>query len=461
MTNKPIYWHQGLFLQPHHFQYLDAFHLDTQQAIRENLLALPWGVAFSDLDTGALAAGKVSFKHLRVLLRDGSWLSFPENAQLKDLYLQDDIWPDNREPLQIHLVVASKNQRHAVQSTNTPSRHQSPRYSLNDRPESLTDYYQAGDSVQTPLLTFNASLVTTEQLNGMTGVESLPVARLVLLNEQVCPDPDYLPPLLRVNALPEMTAWVRNLRDELLSRGTQLEDYKLSPTNYRGSEFNPQLLRYRMALQTIGRTIQTLTHLLELGNVAPERVYQEARMLVAEMSCFSVTANIRGEISGSNLKLPNYDHLDLGRCFTTARQIINRLINEIAIGSESLARFNQQENGNLVLELPRKFLEVGQQLFLVVKTQLSREKWLESFLRYSKLGTPTLVPVYQSRALPGVEKNLLEVRPEGLPQRPNSTYFSLSTQDEAWLPIEREGVIELAWPDMPDDLTLELVALKG
>lgn len=461
MTNKPIYWHQGLFLQPNHFQYLDAFHLDTQQAIRQNLLALPWGVAFSDLDAGALATGRVSFNQLRVLLRDGSWLHFPDNAQLEDLHLQGDVWPDSREPLQIHLVIAAKNQRLAVQSSSQPSRHQVPRYSLSDRPESLADQYQAGDPVQTPLLTFSAKLVTSTQLSTMSGIESLPVARLILQNEQVYSDPEYLPPMLSISALPEMLAWVRNLRDELLSRSTQLEDYKQPPANYRGSDFNPQMLRYRMALQTLGRSVQVLSHLLELANIPPERVYQEVRTLIAELSCFSISANIRGEISGSNLKLPSYDHLDLGDCFTKARQIINRLVNEIAIGSESLARFSQQENSNFLLELPRKFLEAGQQVFLVVRTQLGRDKWLESFLRFSKLGTPTLVPIYQARALPGVDKTLLEVRPEGLPQRPNSTYFVLSSHDEAWLQVEREGMIELAWPNMPDDLTLELVAIKG
>lgn len=461
MTNKPIYWHQGLFLQPHHFQHLDAFHLDTQQLIRQNLLPLSWGVGFSDLDASALAAGKVAFRQLRVLMRDGSWFSFPENAQLEELHLQSELWPDTREPLQIHLVIGSKSQRPGVQNGNLNLRHQLPRYRLNDRPEQLQDQYQAGDAVETPLLSLSGKLVTSAQLKNLSGVESLPVLQLIQQNEQVLNDPEYLPPLLGINAVPEMLHWVRGLRDELLSRSTQLEDYKQPPATYRGSDFNPQLLRYRMAMQTLGRSVQVFSHLLELGNTPVERVYQEARTLIAELSCFSINANIRGEISGSNLKLPAYDHLELGRCFDTARQIISRLINEIAIGSESLARFNLLENGHYRLELPSKFMEAGQQLFLVVRTQLSRDKWLEGFQRFSKLGTPTLVPVYQSRALPGVEKRLLEVRPEGLPQRPNSTYFALSGNDESWLQVEREAMLELAWPDAPEDLSLELVAIKG
>lgn len=461
MTNKPIYWHQGLFLQPHHFQHLDAFHLDTQQSIRQNLLALPWGVGFSDLDAGALAAGKVAFRQLRVLLRDGSWFSFPDNAQLEELHLQPELWPDSREPLQIHLVIAAKNQRPAVHTTSVTSRHQLPRYRLNDRPEQLQDQYQAGDAVETPLLSLSGKLVTSAQLKNLSGVESLPVLQLIQQNEQVLCDPEYLPPLLSISAVPEMLHWVRSLRDELLSRSTQLEDYKQTPASYRGTEFNPQLLRYRMALQTLGRSVQILSHLLELGNTPVERVYQEARTLIAELSCFSTNANIRGEISGSNLKLPAYDHLDLGNCFDVARQIITRLINEIAIGSESLARFSQMESGNFRLEMPGKFLESGQQLFLVVRTQLGRDKWLEGFQRFSKLGTPSLVPVYQARALPGVDKRLLEVRPEGLPQRPNSTYFALNSNDESWLQVEREAMLELAWPDAPEDLALELVAIKG
>lgn len=455
MTNKPIYWHQGLFLQPHHFQHLDAWHLDTQHSVRQHLLPLPWGVGFSDPDAAALTAGKVAFRQLRALLRDGTWFQFPDNAQLEELHLQDDLWPDPRIPLQIHLVVSNRLQRPTVQNG------AASRYQLSDRPEYLPDSYQGSDGVETPLLTLQGRLVTSAQLAELSGVESLPVARLIQQNEQVYADPDYLPPLLSINALPEMTQWIRNLRDELLSRSTQLEDYKQPPVNYRGSDFNPQMLRYRMALQTLGRSVQAFSHLLDLEQVAPERAYQEVRTLIAELSCFSINANIRGEISGSNLKLPAYDHLDLGHCFGQARQIINRLVNEIAIGSESLARFNRIENGHLQLEVPTRFMEAGQQLFLVVRTQLGRDKWLDDFLRFSKLGTPALIPIYQSRALPGVEKRLLEVRPEGLPQRPNSTYFALSSHDEAWQQVERTHMLELAWPDAPDDLTLELVAIKG
>ncbi|WP_162299672.1 type VI secretion system baseplate subunit TssK [Marinospirillum perlucidum] len=461
MTSKPIYWHQGLFLQPQHFQHLDAYHQQMQQAIRQATSCLPWGVASYELDHNALSANKVAFRRLRVLLRDGTWFDFPGNAELEDLNIDQAAWPDVSEALEVHLVITSARQRQPVQSAHETGLKSRSRYLLQEKPEQLPDYYQPGEEVEAPLLTLYGKLVTRAQLGEMSGVESLPVCRLVHQQDQLLLDPDYLPPMLTVTAVPEMHQWLQSFRDELVARAQQLEDYKQAPTEYRNSDFNPRLLRYRLALQALARPVQAFTHLLELGEVPPERVYQQVRELIADLSCFSTTANVRGEMPGAGLKLPAYDHLQLGNCFAGARELVNRLLNEIALDSEALARFKEIRQGQYELDLPAHFLDSGQEMFLVLRTQKERPQWLRSFQQFSKLGTPALVPTYQSRALPGIAKQLLEVRPEGLPQRPNSTYFALQRNDDAWMAVEREGVMQLSWNDAPDDLVAELVTIKG
>jgi type VI secretion system protein ImpJ len=461
LTSKPIYWHQGLFLQPQHFQHLDAYHQQMQQAIRQATSCLPWGVAAYELDQNALSASKVSFRRLKVLMRDGTWFDFPTNAELEDLTLDQSSWPDTTEPLQVHLVITSIQQRHPVLGAHELSAKSKARYLLQEKPELLPDYYQPGEEVEAPLLTLVGKLVTRTQLGEMSGVESLPVCQLVQQQEQLQLDPGYLPPMLTVMAVPEMHQWLQSFKDELVARAQQLEDYKQAPAEYRNSDFNPRLMRYRLALQALGRSVQAFTHLLDLGQVPPERVYQEVRELIADLSCFSTTANVRGEMPGAGLKLPAYDHLQLGSCFSLAKELVNRLLNEIALDSEALARFKEIRQGQYELDLPAHFLDAGQEMFLVLRTQKERHLWLRSFQQFSKLGTPALVPTYQARALPGVTKQLLEVRPEGLPQRPNSTYFILQRNDDAWMSVEREGVIQLSWSDAPDDLVAELVTIKG
>lgn len=461
MTSKPIYWHQGLFLQPQHFQHLDSHHLSTQHALRQALGPCVWGVAASDQDKEALSAGKIAFRQLKVLFRDGTWFDFPGNADLEDLILDESNWPDSREPLDIHLVISSAQKFQPVQTGQNQFQRQLPRYRLNETPEQLPDYHQPAEEVETPLLTLYGKLVTRSQLNELSGVESLPVCQLIQQDEQMRLSPDFLPPVLTMAALPELLQWLQSLRDELVSRATQLEDYKQAPTNYRNADFNPKMMRYRLALHVLSRSTQSLSHLLDLKQVPPERVYLEVRQLIAELSCFSVSANIRGEMPGAGLRLPDYDHLNLGHCFGLARQLTLRLMNEIAIDSESLARFETQDPGHFHLDLPKPFLDHQQKLYLVLRTHQERGEWLDAFQRYSKLGTPSLVPAYQARALPGIEKHLLEVRPEGLPQRPNSTYFALDRHSEAWAAVEKEGLLELAWPGAPEDLSVELVATKG
>ena len=52
--NRSIFWHQGLFLQPHHFQQHDLYIQDLQQPLRKFLNPYFWGVAAMEASRGAL-----------------------------------------------------------------------------------------------------------------------------------------------------------------------------------------------------------------------------------------------------------------------------------------------------------------------------------------------------------------------------------------------------------------------
>ena len=53
-NKKPVFWHQGLFLQPQHLQ-LQDLHNDTKRSIIANV-GLPyfWGVMKSEVSSGSL-----------------------------------------------------------------------------------------------------------------------------------------------------------------------------------------------------------------------------------------------------------------------------------------------------------------------------------------------------------------------------------------------------------------------
>ncbi|OPX56902.1 type VI secretion system protein ImpJ [Oceanospirillum multiglobuliferum] len=462
-TNKPLYWHQGLFLQPNHFQYQDSYNEFIQSVIRRTVAPMAWGVAGLKLDSSGLESGLVSFDTLRALLPDGVLFSFPENARLEGRLLDNSVWPDRNKPILIYLGLRKRNEEPLVQieslvngTTNTNSR-----FIVDAQNASLSNRYEQSDSVDARVLSLVGKLWFETELAQATAYDLMPVMRLLQEGDQIKVDPSFIPPCITLRGATALVDLLRGVREEVLSRTRQLEDYKQPATTYTVSEFNPRQMRYRLALQVLSRYVQSLSHLLEIPDLTPERAYSCMRELIAELSVFTPLSSVTGEIAAEGIQLPSYNHLNLGLCFTTAQTLIHRLLNEITVAAETLVKFDKTSSSTFSGELPNAMLERKGLCFLIVRTELSQDAWLESFRLYSKLGASSQVELYEARALPGLGKKLLTSRPEGLPNRPNSHYFSIDVASGLWQSVESDRALTLIWPNAPDDLRVELVFLRG
>src|SRR5262249_26993384 len=91
MTARPVHWHEGMFLRPHHFQ-AAARHAawDLGRATHWNLHH-DWGLRHIDLDRDALANHRLVVRSLQARLRDGTLVSLPEEAGLPALDLKPSL----------------------------------------------------------------------------------------------------------------------------------------------------------------------------------------------------------------------------------------------------------------------------------------------------------------------------------------------------------------------------------
>lgn len=458
---KPLFWHQGLFLQPQHFQYVDALHQAGAHALSRELAPHHWGLVELDIDPVRLASGVFELRRVAAMFPDGSLVAAPANAVVAPRDFRS-AWTDQREPLLVYLGlrrpgtdanVSMVPDLQAAAGADT-------RFAALAEPEPVSDFYQGGGStVALKTLHHVLRLFWHSELDGAEHYELIPVARLVRDGDSIQLDPAYAPPSMTVQAAPVLLGLLRELRDEVIGRAHQLEEYKGSASATSG-EFSSKLLRYRMALQTLARYAPLLSHLAEAPAVHPWQVYGLMRQLVGEMSVFSVQVDVLGTPAGVGASLPSYDHLQAGACYTAARDLTERLLNEITLGPEQMVKLERVE-GRLQAELPRDFLDRSSSLYLVVRTETAFEDLLDSFHSFAKLGAAEQVDVYARRALPGLAASYLRVRPESLPHRPNASYFRLNRNDAPWEAVETERTLALLWDDAPADLRAELVLVRG
>src|SRR5262249_15470854 len=88
MTARPVHWHEGMFLRPHHFQAAQRHASgDLHRSARWDLHHC-WGLRSIDLDLDALANHRFVVRALQARLRDGTLVSVPEDGTLEALDLK-------------------------------------------------------------------------------------------------------------------------------------------------------------------------------------------------------------------------------------------------------------------------------------------------------------------------------------------------------------------------------------
>jgi len=217
-----------------------------------------------------------------------------------------------------------------------------------------------------------------------------------------------------------------------------------------------------LALRTLNRAAPHLFHLTETPQVHPWVVYGALRQLVGELSSFSERFDMLGAAADGTAGLPQYDHVELNRCFARAHTLISHLLNEITIGPEFLAALEYRD-GVYAAELPHTFFDRRNRFYLIIRSELAAKDpagLVDSVLRDARLAAGDDIPGLIAHALPGLELINMATAPQGLPRRANSYHFRIEQVSQLWDAVERQGSIALQWLDAPEDMKAEIVVLR-
>jgi len=461
-TNRPIFWYQGLFLQPQHFQLADLHARSHVQPLMESGLPYFWGAGQLDLSAGGLANGVISVNSVSLVFRDGTFVDVPGNGVIKPRSFAE-AWTETDRPFRCYVglkrlsevepnvtVVADFDQVGGVKT----------RLAASSEPEEIRDIYGDGPPAQFKSLRYVLRIFFESELEHLDDYEVMPFAELEREGDTVRLSERFAPPCYTLSGGPMILRMLRDIRDEITGRARQLEGYK-SPREIQKAEFDASYMLYLLALRSLNRYVPQLVHLAETPQVHPWVAYGLLRQLVGELSSFSERVNMLGEGEG-RAGLPAYDHTDLGRCFTAVQQLLRLLLNELTIGPELLVRLEYRESDRYyAADVPREFFSSRNRFYLVLRSERAGEPGLvENFLREAKIGASAYVPQLIARALPGIELIHLKEPPQGLPRRANSVYFRCEQFGEQWEYVESKGDIALHWGAAPADLRAELVVVK-
>jgi type VI secretion system protein ImpJ len=455
---RPLFWYQGLFLQPQHLQLLERSLQTLLVPFKDYLQPYLWGVCEAEIHKAALGTRAFGLGKGTFLFPDGAFAVLPGNA-LVAARTFDQAWVEGGRPFQVHIGVRRWNDA-GGNVTVLPKLDNladvSTRFVSVADPEEVQDLHSGGPVGQVKRLHYVLRIFWESEQDQLADYVLLPIAQLERMGEEIRLSEQFAPPSLTISGCEPLMKLTREVRNQVAARGRQLEEFK-SQRGIQTAEFGSRDMVYLLALRSLNRYIPTLSHLLETPSVHPWDVYGVLRQLIGELSTFSETVNVMGESDRDRL-LPAYDHGDLWKCFAAAQGLVSRLLDEITAGPEHVLRLIY-DGTYFASELKATIFEGRNRFYLAIRTDEDPKSVVQAVGTIAKLSSREQLPLLIARALPGVGMEHLPVPPPELPRRAQTIYFTLDHHGDAWGFVEKGRNIALYWDSAPEELEAELMVV--
>jgi len=456
---RPLFWHQGLFLQPQHFQLNDRYH----QALMTPLLQLAnphfWGTAKLDIQQASLGTRQFSLTNAEVVFSDLTHVVFPGNALITARSF-DEVWTDGSKPFQVYIGM-KKWRENGENVTVLPGLDNlsdvTTRYVASTDAEEVKDLYHDGLPAKIKRLYYVLKIFWETEIDQLGDYELVPLALLERSGDAVELSEQYIPPCLSITGSNVLLKIIKEIKDQISSRGRQLESYKRD-RGIHTAEFGARDMVYLLALRSLNRYAPLLIHFIETQTVHPWKVYGLLKQLVGDLSSFSEQITMMGELEDGTPLIQRYDHRNLWECFFGIQSIITRMLDEITAGPEYAIQL-LSDGTFFSAELPPAMFDGKNHFYLVLSTETEVESFIQTVSTISKLGSRETLPLLIARSLPGIGLDHLAAPPQELPRRANSIYFRVDHHNDLWAKVQNKNNLALYWDTAPDDLKIELMAV--
>lgn len=443
-----IHWHEGLFLQPHHLQFMQRRMLLEIRAARALLSPYNYGVIESSLSHDDLADSRIRFERLRAIMPSGQEVRYPESANLPAVDIKAEL-ARSGGPLEILLAVPLWTKNRA--NTFREGERADSRIKLLYIPEEVRDVADenTGENAQSlHVRKVNARIALKGE--DLSDMETMPLLRVTRATGEEAgkprQEPDFVPPCLLLRASPVLHDQMRELVAQMNASREQLR-VKVS-TGGLGLEVKWELT---MRLATLNRFCGSLSSLVgngdrpqEEGWITPFALYLELRELLGELLALHPAERL--------FECEPYQHLDPLPSF---KELNRKIRDEIRVGraTEPLRVTFVGTPGLLRAALEPQHLDKPTGYFLGVKTRLDRTKLALYVTDNNKFklmpGSMEQVDIY------GVELKEENYPPLELPGQSDLHFFRVipTSNQRRWDQIKQDKTMSLVWSNSQFDLS--------
>jgi type VI secretion system protein ImpJ len=428
MTARPVHWHEGMFLRPHHFQAAQRHAAqELSRGTRWNLHH-DWGVRAIDLDRDALSNYRFVVRSLRARLRDGTLVALPEDGDLPPLDLKPAF--ERGPSVTVFLGLPAL---HLGRSNISDTRSDGGRYRLDS--QELEDENTGVNPQLLPVRLLNLQMLLSTQDHA--GYEVIPLARVEKsMRADALPQLDeaFIPPVLAVDAWQPLQAGIlQNAHDRIGKKLDLLTEQVLARSiDFDSAAQGERLLFEQLRVLNAAYALLNITAFAE--GIHPLLAYRDLCGLVGALAVFGEGRRVPA--------LPPYDHDDLGGCYHAVKNHLDALLDAFVEPAYKERPF-VGSGLRMQVALESLWLEPGWQLFIGVDSPLETDECVRLLTKPGgldmKVGSSDRVDQLFRLGQAGLKFTHTPQRPAALPQRPGLIYFQIGreSQQAEWLNVQR------------------------
>ena len=441
MTDSPIHWCEGLFLQPHHLQSMQRHLAGAIVAERRRLWAYPYGVVKMRLSDADLENHRIRFDELHVIMPSGLELRVPENGDIPSVDIKEAMAAGGGSlEIGVGVPIWQPNARNVIEGGDEGDWRSKRLYRTAEveRPDENT-----GENPQMiRVRRINARLLIGQE--DRSDLEVLPLLKVVQAvgDELGLPrqDPTYVPSCLIVSGSAKLRDVIRDMTSQVLaSRGElvlQTTRGGFSADHLRGVQFE-QLLRLR-TLNRWGALLESLAGIL--GKMPPFEMYLYLKQLLAELAALRPDRDA--------FDTPPYDHDNPLPCFDELASRIRSLLQGTVEAKFLKASFaTGEEPGCVCAALDDEALSRPNEYYLAIKTKWDPKQLAILVEDRDKF---KLMPRSLARQrIYGVKLAYEAYPPVELPAEIGLCYFRLMRHESErmWERVAQEKALAATWPE--------------
>ena len=434
MSSHSLHWAEGLFLRPHHFQAQERLLQEASARTLSWLHPFPWGLHDIEIDHDAISNWRISLARCHVRLKDGTIIRFPEDCHLSPEAIPRSLFrtADSRVRVSIGIPELRRGPANVATASSNHTTSQSPlRYVAHE--EETEDENAAGNPQTIDFRRLNPRILLGD--DSLRGYDSVPIFQLRLGSTPEAPpriDPDYIPPLLRIEAWSPAASIIRSVYDYLSAQSSSLTPRILDRGAALGTGHRDDL-EIILRLHALNSALGGIAPLPFLPGIHPLTAFTELARAAGLLAFFRRERQLA--------QLPPYLHDDLALTFKELRKLLE-------VSEESKATYEREDFSwqglQLAVRIKQAWLDPGWGFFIGVESPLATSRVVDLLSEkelYMKVGSTEEVDRIYTGGRSGIQ--VIPVTDIQIPRafpRQNWHYFRIQRDERnsnAWASLER------------------------